>query len=199
MPEPDKWLVWKFGGTSVANAERLVNVANLVCQQCGISTSSAVTPETKIETPGIRSHLTLDSLHNSDPTPHSTHGSTSFGSDYDASLPGMSGCQTKYRLAVVVSAMAGITDALQSSCDEAAMEFHRHGKYSITHEPRMKHSTARRDPDYYKCLDEIRRRHFETADDLLERNEIELDDAGNGNEWNGCKWFVCLRVLQVFK
>lgn len=135
MSQSKAWLVWKFGGTSVADADRLVNVANLICEYC-----------------------------------RGNKGPTGFGCDDNVALPGLSGAN-EYRLAVVVSAMAGVTDGLQSCCDESTMEFHRRRKLSKTDALYGK-------PESSYGLADVKRRHFDTADTLLSMGQIEQEDAG---------------------
>lgn len=153
----DEWIVWKFGGTSVANAERLINVANLICQYCWVAFENKPNYEIKNSQRRL-----LDGV--------SASPSSGFGSNLDKIMTLGLKERNPYRLAVVISAMAGITDALQSSCDEAAMEFHRRRKCS-------KNEAFYGKLGYCQSLEEVRRKHFETVDELLSLDEIVPGDA----------------------
>lgn len=130
----------------------MIQVANLICHCCQIPIGESLN--------GVTTHSTEQSK-NTQPTAIFAPKNFVSGANFLEF-----GQDNHYRLAVVVSAMAGVTDALQASCNAAAGEFNRH------------HADSNGRIEYTVLLEEIRSRHIHTVDELVSKGEFHRKDAG---------------------
>lgn len=168
------WLVWKFGGTSVADAQRLIGVANLICEYCDVIASKRLPCQPALCQPALCQPPPCQPPPCQPALCPPTNGATL-------------GVAPHHRLAVVLSAMAGVTDALQSCCDEAIAEFHR------------RHSAGPpKKPEYLTILNGIRDKHIRTADALLAAGEIDVETSKSFKQTQEFEISELSEILRVF-